>query len=148
PERKAFIPGARYSWRNPGFAQTDEHPVVNVSWNDAQAFCDWLSQKEGKKYRLPTEAEWEYGCRANTRTRFHGGDEDGTLWQVANAMDRSLGAQWSYNKLKNKEVQRRLSDWFESVTWDDGYPFTAPVGRFRPNAFGLYDMHGNVWEWC
>ena len=56
-----------YSWRNPGFEQTDEHPVVNVSWNDAVAFCKWLSKKEGKTYRLPTEAEWEYACRAGTR---------------------------------------------------------------------------------
>jgi formylglycine-generating enzyme required for sulfatase activity len=147
-KRVFFDPKAGYSWRDPGFAQTDEHPVVNVSWNDAQAFCEWLSRKEGKTYRLPTEAEWEYGCRANTRTRFHSGDEAGGLRRVANIADLSLQAQWDYQGVQNRHFQRLLSEWFEAVTWDDGYPFTAPVGRFQPNGFGLYDMHGNVWEWC
>jgi len=62
-----------YTWRNPGFEQTDEHPVVNVSWNDAVGFCKWLSQKEGQKYRLPTEAEWEYSCLAGRTTRIPAG---------------------------------------------------------------------------
>lgn len=124
----------QYTWKNPGWTQTDEHPVVNVSWNDAVAFCDWLSTKEAKKYRLPTEAEWEYACRANTTTRYYSGDSEDSLQGVANIADASLkrkfaGASWA------KE-------------WDDGYPFTAPVGKFKPNAFGLYDMHGNVYQWC
>jgi len=59
----------KYTWRNSGFKQEDSHPVVNVSWNDAEAFCAWLSKKEGQAYRLPTEAEWEYACRAGTRNR-------------------------------------------------------------------------------
>src|SRR6185295_7760894 len=67
------------SWRDPGFLQTDNHPVVNVSWKDTQAFCAWLSVQEGKKYRLPTEAEWEYSCRAGTSTRFHSGNQDSSL---------------------------------------------------------------------
>ena len=108
--------------------------MVNVTWNDAVAFCDWLSKKEGKKYRLPTEAEWEYSCRAGTKTRFYSGDDIETLKGVANILDASF---------KKKYPQ---ASW--AAAWDDGYPFTAPVGKFKPNAFGLYDMHGNVWQWC
>src|SRR5262249_19167843 len=106
-----------YTWRNPGWEQTDRHPVVNVSWNDAVAFCDWLSAKEGKQYRLPTEAEWEYSCRAGTTTRFHSGDDEASLKKVANY-------------------------------WDSGPGTTRAVGELQANAFGLHDMHGNVWEWC
>ncbi len=74
-ETKKFEQNPRYTWQNPGFEQTDEHPVVNVTWNDAVAFAQWLSRKEGKTYRLPTEAEWEYACRAGTTTRFSNGDD-------------------------------------------------------------------------
>ena len=69
----------QFNWRNPGFPQTDNHPVLNVTWNDAVAFCQWLSRKEGKTYRLPTEAEWEYACRAETTTRYHNGDDPARL---------------------------------------------------------------------
>src|SRR5262249_32135041 len=64
----------KYSWQDPGYPQDDRHPVVNVNWYDAQAFCDWLSKQEGRTYRLPSEAEWEYACRAGTTTRFTTGD--------------------------------------------------------------------------
>jgi formylglycine-generating enzyme required for sulfatase activity len=117
-----------------GFEQSDEHPVVCVSWNDAVAFCGWLSRKEGKGYRLPTEAEWEYACRAGTTTRYHSGDDPETLAQVGNVADATAKA--------------KFADWTGAIADSDGYVFTAPVGRFRPNAFGLYDMHGNAWEWC
>ena len=123
-----------YNWKNPGFEQTDDHPVVNVTWNDAVAFCDWLSNKEGKTYRLPTEAEWEYSCRAGTKTRFYSGDDDDSLKAVANIADASFKEKYP------------AGNW--AASWDDGYPFTAPAGKFKPNAFGLYDMHGNVWQWC
>ncbi len=79
-----------FNWKNTGFEQTDEHPVVNVTWNDAVAFCDWLSNKEGKTYRLPTEAEWEYSCRAGTKTRFYSGDDVDSLKAVANIGDASF----------------------------------------------------------
>ena len=74
---------ANTDWLNPGFAQTDDHPVVCVSWNDAVEFCQWLSKKEGKTYRLPTEAEWEYSCRAGSRGRWSFGDDEGELWDYA-----------------------------------------------------------------
>lgn len=124
----------RYSWRNPGFAQDDNHPVVNITWNDAQALAQWLSQKEGRHYRLPTEAEWEYAARAGTRTRYHSGDAPLSLLKVANTFDASAKPFWP-----------RFAA--NALAGDDGFAFTAPVASFKPNAFGLYDMHGNAWEW-
>ena len=79
-----------YSWQKVGFEQTDEHPVVNVSWNDAVAFCKWLSKQENKTYRLPTEAEWEYACRAGTTTRYYSGDDPETLVKVGNIADATF----------------------------------------------------------
>ena len=134
PDKKEFGFNEKYSWRNAGFEQTDEHPVVNVSWNDAVAFCKWLSSKEGKTYRLPTEAEWEYACRAGTTTRYYSGDDPETLAKVGNVADAAAKA--------------KFPDWKYTIKANDGYVFTAPVGKFKPNAFGLYDMHGNAWQWC
>jgi formylglycine-generating enzyme required for sulfatase activity len=123
--------------------QTDAHPVVNVTWNDAKAFCAWLGKKERRIYRLPTEAEWEYSCRAGTTDLFHG-----RLREVGNIADLSLKARWNYSNLLDGEFRQILGGWLDQVSFDDGYPFTAPVGRFQANAWGLHDMHGNVWEWC
>ena len=134
PDKKNFEFNEKYSWRNAGFEQTDEHPVVNVSWNDAVAFCKWLSKKESKTYRLPTEAEWEYACRAGTTTRYYSGDDPETLAKVGNVADAAAKA--------------KFPDWKCTIKANDGYVFTAPVGQFKPNAFGLYDMHGNAWQWC
>ncbi len=125
------------NWLNPGFEQTDDHPVVCVSWNDAKEFCDWLSKKEGNSYRLPTEAEWEYVCRAGSSTRYCCGDDKQALKDFANLADDSIKLMWPAWPYPSGK----------GVSWDDGHPFTAPVGRFQPNAFGLYDMHGNVWEY-
>lgn len=105
------------SWRNPGFDQSDRSPVVCVSWNDAKAFCDWLSQKEGKAYCLPTEAEWEYACRAGSIYTYFFGNNDTKLLEYA----------WY---TRNSEGQ------------------THPVCKKQANAFGLYDIYGNVYEWC
>ena len=117
-----------------GFAQSDNHPVLNVSWNDAMEFCRWLSREEGKTCRLPTEAEWEYACRAGTTTRyFHGNDSEG-LEKMGNVADAAFVGQ--FPELEGV------------VRANDGYAYTSPVGSFLQNAFGLSDMHGNVWEWC
>jgi formylglycine-generating enzyme required for sulfatase activity len=134
PDKKEFSFNEKYSWRNTGFDQTDEHPVVNVSWNDAVAFCKWLSKKENKTYRLPTEAEWEYACRAGTTTRYYSGDDPETLAKVANVADAAFKAKYPGEKY--------------TIKASDGYVFASPVGSFKPNAFGLYDMHGNAWQWC
>ena len=123
-----------YSWRNPGFAQDDSHPVVNVTWNDAVAMAGWLSRSERHVYRLPTEAEWEYAARAGTRTRYHSGDAPASLLKVANVFDADAAQNW-------KKWTRHALD------GRDGHAFTAPAGSYAPNAFGLYDMHGNAWEW-
>jgi formylglycine-generating enzyme len=133
-DKGEFQQDPKYSWRNPGFEQTDAHPVVNVSWNDAQAFCVWLSRKAGKKYRLPTEAQWEYACRGRTQTRFYFGDDDEDLAKYGNVADAS--------------ARKKFPAWSWTIKADDGYVFTAPVGHYKPNGFGLYDMHGNVWQWC
>lgn len=121
-------------WMSPGFAQTKQHPVVCVSWKDAGEFCNWLSAMTGDVYRLPTEAEWEYCCRAGTDTFLTTGDSLDSLRSAGNCGDQSLQAQCpSLNS---------------TAEWDDGFAFTAPAGSFQPNDFGLYDMHGNVGEWC
>ena len=124
----------KFTWRSPGFDQTDEHPVVNVTWNDAQAFVTWLAEAEKRSYRLPTEAEWEYAARAGTATRHYGGDDPELLARIGNVADAS--------------AKRRYPTLTGTITADDDHVFTSPVGSFAPNSFGLYDMIGNVWEWC
>lgn len=123
-----------FNWRNPGFEQADDHPVCNVSWDDTTEFCRWLSEKEGVTYRLPTEAEWEYACRAGTTTLFWTGDEIDSIRRVANVADATL------------RKQQPNVTW--AVDWEDEFAATAAVGSFRPNAFGLQDIHGNASEWC
>ncbi len=134
--KRTWEPSDQFGWQNPGFAQTDRDPVVCVSADEADAYAKWLADKTGRRYRLPSEAEWEYAARAGTTTaRFWGDDRNGAR-HYANVADRSLA-----KRLKQKPDPERF------FPWDDGHPFTSPVGSFQPNGFGLYDMLGNVWEW-
>ena len=122
------------NWKNPGFPQKGDHPVASISWNDAVAFIKWLNRKEGTdRYRLPTEAEREYACRAGTDTPFYwGSSPDG---RYANFGDLSYSKAHPKDKYINKSA-------------DDGYAYTSPAGSFRPNSFGLFDMSGNMYDWC
>ena len=152
-----------------GFTQSNRHPVVCVSWNDAANFCNWLSATDGiprsewcfrpkrsatfkiemvaeegyqnrKGYRLPTEDEWEYACRAGTVSRYNNGqDTNESLRLIANVPDASLLDAWSIQGMAQPP-------W--AMPWRDGFSFTSPVGCFQCNQLGLFDMHGNVGEWC
>jgi formylglycine-generating enzyme required for sulfatase activity len=133
-------PSPRFSWRNTGaWPQSDNRPVINVSHRDALSFCQWLSKVEGKSYELPTEAEWEYACRAGTNSTFASGNTAASLDGYANA----LGSE-----LKELNMFREVLRESQPFPFNDHEPFSAPVGSYSPNAFGLYDMHGNVFEWC
>jgi formylglycine-generating enzyme required for sulfatase activity len=106
-------------------------PVVNVSWDDAQAYARWLSVQTDAHYRLLTEAEWEYAARAGATTPYYFGSDASDICRYANVEDQSRPPN------PNRNI----------VACNDGFPTTAPVGSFMPNAFGLYDVHGNVAEW-
>jgi len=129
-EWRAFVeatdwqPDGDVNWAAPGFPQSEMHPVVGVSWLDAQRYLAWLSERTGQRYRLPSEAEWEYACRAGTKTAFSFGD----------SIDTSLAnydGNFTYNGGARGEYRRG----------------TTAVTQFAPNPWGLHDMHGNVWEW-
>ncbi|HOW72221.1 MAG TPA: bifunctional serine/threonine-protein kinase/formylglycine-generating enzyme family protein [Phycisphaerae bacterium] len=127
------IPGMY--WRAPiDYQPTDRHPAACLSWSDATAFCKWLSRLLGRLCRLPTEAEWEYACRAGGTTFHFWGNEVTGFRVCGNVLDRCYGE-------KNR-------DWLMATEWSDGYAFAAPVGSFRPNGWGLHDMLGNVAEYC
>ncbi len=124
------------NWQNPGFSQTPDDPAVCVSWNDAVAYAAWLSQRTGKRYRLPSEAEWEYSARAGTPgPRWWPGGRE-TACAYANVRDFSLAGH--YNFVRNETF----------FQCSDGYSHTSPVTAFAANPFGLHDMLGNVWQWA
>jgi formylglycine-generating enzyme required for sulfatase activity len=110
--------------------------VVCVSWNDAQAYAKWLSGLTGKRYRLLSEAEWEYAARAGSATRYSFGEREQDLCNFANVLDLTAKAQYPYIGAK-----------WTHADCTDGAVYTVPVARFKPNAFNLYGTHGNVWEW-
>ncbi len=109
-------------WKGKQYVQEgDDYPAVYVSWDDAQVFIDSLNARDGvSRYRLPTEAEWEYAARAGATTAYSFGDDVGELGEYA---------------------------WYEANAWNAGEQYAHQIGQKKPNAFGLYDMHGNVWEW-
>lgn len=126
-------------WTNPGYGRLpfDDEPVACVSWRDASAYAEWLARRTGQRYRLPTEAEWEYAARAGTTADYFWERAPGEgltrACEYANVYDRAGAAANAFN--------------WAPFDCDDGYSHAAPVGSFRPNAFGLHDMIGNVWEW-
>lgn len=124
------------TWRNPGFRQADDHPVVCVSWDDATAYAAWVSERTGRRYRLPSEAEWEFAARAGTQTSRYWGNTRNDACRFANVADLSLADAMNLDRRPQFTFRCR-----------DGFVFTAPVSRFQPNGFGLHDMLGNVWQW-
>jgi formylglycine-generating enzyme required for sulfatase activity len=116
---------AASNWRSPGFEQTNDHPVVCVSWNDGVAFAKWIAERENKSIRLPTEAEWEYACRAGTTTPFYFG-------ATISTDQANYDGNYTYGTGKKGVFRQK----------------TTAVGSFPANAFGLFDMHGNAWDWC
>jgi formylglycine-generating enzyme required for sulfatase activity len=127
------LPGRSFS--SPSFPQTGSHPATCVNWPDAKAYVAWLSKKTGRSYRLLSEAEWEYAARAGTATRHYFGDNDNGLCAHGNGADRTA------------RRSNAISSGTTIAQCDDRHAYTAPVGSFPPNAFGLYDMYGNVQEW-
>ncbi len=126
----AFVDGVfkqdpRFNWKNVGFEQKDDFPVVNVSWNDATAFCRWLSAKEKMRYRLPTEAEWEYACRGGSTSPYYFGSS-------CNGTKANCNGNHPYGTTKKGPFLKRA----------------CTVGLYAPNPFGLFDMSGNAHQWC
>ena len=124
------------SWQKPGFEQKDDEPVVCISWVDATEYAAWLAKKTGKRYRLPTEAEWEYAARAGTTTARYWGDSPQVVCENSNAMSTA-----TFIALGSPE------SWQDKLVCTSREAWTMSVGSFESNAFGLNDLYGGVWEW-
>ncbi|MCC6775411.1 MAG: formylglycine-generating enzyme family protein [Hyphomicrobiales bacterium] len=139
-ESGAFNERAERSWHNPGFAQDGNHPATCLSFDDATAYVNWLQKKTGRSYRLLSEAEWEYAARGQAAPRsgprFGVGDDEKALCTYANGLDETA-----------REALRDSTHTWTFLPCRDGYVFTAPVGKFAANGFGLHDVLGNVKEW-
>jgi len=126
-------------------------PVARVSWERASAFCNWLSERTGLRFTLPTEAQWEYACRAGSATPFHFGDMETDFSKFANLADRKLRDAVSHPYKKDNvplDNPSKYDDWIpRDNRFNDGQLVSSKVGRYQANAWGLHDMHGNVWEW-
>ena len=138
-KKDASIAVSGHSWRDPGFAQTGSHPAVCLDWDDAQAYAKWLKDKTGRSYRLLSESEWEYSARGQTSPgtypRYFFGGSDRDFCKYGNGADETAKTQ-----IPGASV-------WTVLPCRDGYAYTSPAGAFMPNPFGLYDMHGNVWQW-
>ena len=120
------------SWRNPGFSQGNEHPVVCVNWDDAKAYVRWLSEKTEKAYRLLSESEWEYVARGGRKTARYWGESERRQCGYANGLDLETKEHFSARTV---------------VDCHDGHVHTSPVGSYKRNQYGLHDVLGNAWEW-
>jgi Sulfatase-modifying factor enzyme 1/TIR domain len=154
--KDGWHPRKETTWREPGFSQGPTHPVVGVSWNDAKKFCEWLTRREqlsgmlprGRVYRLPTDAEWSAGVGLQGEEGTNPAEKSGKIELYP------WGKEWPPPKGagnyagKEANIGEEPSEWKVIEGYDDGYPRTSPVGSFAANANGLYDMGGNVWQWC
>ena len=129
---------ADFNWENPGFEQTDNHPVVCVAWDDAIAYVEWLSRKTKGNYRLLSEAEWEYVARAQTNASI----TFSHYWNNST----STSQHCDYANAADKGIEDELPD-FDTSDCNDGSVYTSPVSKYKPNKFGIYDILGNVAEW-
>ncbi len=132
----AGIEGKTFNWQDPGFDQTDDHPVACVSYEDARDYAAWMSKKTGKKYRLASESEWEYAARGGTSTARPWGDSVTPICSKAHIMTSATFAD-----INDAE------SWVDELVCSGTKSWTVPVASFEPNQFGLYDMLGNQWEW-
>ena len=137
--KNTFETDAKYRWNNTGWQQSPQHPVVNVTWNDAVAFVEHHTKHHRPqvsqfcRYALSTEVLWEYSCRAGTGALYYNGNDPEGLAQIGNVVDGTKRKKWPH---------------WKTIDAEGGHLFTAPICQFRPNAFGLYDMLGNVLECC
>jgi formylglycine-generating enzyme required for sulfatase activity len=132
------------SWQDAKISETDAHPVTCINWHDASAYLEWLSRKTGQRYRLASEAEWEYAVRAGTSTAYWFGDDPARICEFVNLGDLDTQDRFRWHETKIK--YDKMSDW-KGQSCRDGYPTLAPVAATAANPFGLHGMLGNANEW-